>query len=109
MTRQRLPAAPSCHGTTGTGADSDAGCRCTRSKGRPCTPAELVGHDVELRAAAGGIHRGRLVGAGADWLTLRVHSTGRLALVRSEAVSAIVDEGDAGGGEPGDELRGEGP
>ena len=54
-------------------------------------PAALLGLDVEARVAGGTVVRGRLLSAGADWLEIE-KATGRAALVRTSAVTTLVDE-----------------
>ena len=71
--------------------------------------AGLVGADVEVRTLAGGIHRGRLLAASAEWLEIEGH-TGRRVLIRIAAVGAVVDEALATlgrGGSPASEGGGD--
>jgi len=51
----------------------------------------LEGRDVEVVTAGGGRHRGELVHAGEEWLTLARYG-GRLVLVRTGGVVAITEE-----------------
>ena len=53
--------------------------------------AAVIGRDVSIVTAGGGHHRGELLHAGDDWLTLERHSRG-LLLIRTTGVVAITEE-----------------
>jgi hypothetical protein len=58
-------------------------------KGNPL--AKLRGVDVQVSVQGGAVVRGSLVAAGPEWLQVE-RRTGRLAFVRSSAVTSVTDE-----------------